>query len=228
MDNVGKIIDEAFNKMIAQAAVEFADEQPSLPTEESGAEHVFSEKHEKQMKALFAKHRNKELGKTAVKITKKAVCVIFVVMIVAGITVMNVDAWRTNVLSYIYESNAYTTVISKYKALSGIELRFNYIPEGFKVAHRTSNEKTFSADYVNEDSGLDFYASLDSQDIILEINTEGGSFTPMTFRDSDAFYADTDDYRYIVWGYKDYTVCVAGNVSKEELMKIAEGIEVRI
>ena len=118
----------------------------------------------------------------------------------------------------------YEKAEEKFK-IENIEVK--YIPEGFNVC-----------DSIHDESSM-FYSYRDSDNNFILISTEpagGGDYTiysekakveKISVNGNDAlfFYNEKDCRGDIVWGNELYIIHIYGRVTKDELIKIAEGIK---
>ena len=166
------------NDAVLAAAFTLAGEM-----EEESAENTenieFSAEHEKKMQQLFEveykKHRQKQLRKYASR-----VAVLFVAaVLVAGVSIGSVEAWRVRVINFFRETTKeYTEIrfteepVGSY-SVNGITL--NYIPEGYRLVGDYSK--------IGEYTILEFQ---DDQNVIHFTCEEISSNTIGTFDTEDA------------------------------------------
>lgn len=94
-----KILDKILDDIIDEAASIAAENLgKNIPEPEAA---VFSKEHENAMQKIFRKERKKLFFKKVTKYSKCAAVFFIVVIIMSGITVFSVEAWRVKVMNFI-------------------------------------------------------------------------------------------------------------------------------
>lgn len=192
----------------------------ALPTEFGEYEH--SEKYISNINRLFDKMR----GDKYHRFTKKATTIILIAAILFVLVVVGFAATvgRDFVVKTFSDHFQYSVVdIEGKKRVS--ELTIGYIPEGFALKNELGNSKTLlQKGFVNGNLYFDvdkrpLNTKIDYDSKNSEENIEIGGITYVCFSDS----------QYGLWGFvwnKDgYIYCLQGNISKDELLKIARHID---
>ena len=197
MKDFEKILDEALQLIIENEKFE----EPKAVK--------FSKEHEEKMRKIFEEERekeNKKRIKTFVKIASLAACVVLLFFVINSF--------------YVKENS-----LNKPQPIVGEDTRNNilteYIPQGFeKVGERiTANVVLLSYSKGDEYFRISINAAASAKSEI-ENATEKvkvNSFTGM--------YSSADGVNSLLWSDNDRVYSVTGNISKDEIIKIAEGVK---
>ena len=197
MKDFEKILDEALQLIIENEKFE----EPKAVK--------FSKEHEEKMRKIFEEERekeNKKRIKTFVKIASLAACVVLLFFVINSF--------------YVKENS-----LNKPQPIVGEDTRNNilteYIPQGFeKVGERiTANVVLLSYSKGDEYFRISVNAAASAKSEI-ENATEKvkvNSFTGM--------YSSADGVNSLLWSDNDRVYSVTGNISKDEIIKIAEGVK---
>lgn len=183
--------------------------------------HKFSKKHEEKMKELFEpdtkvqKHR----------LSKKTIKILLIAAILLGLatTVFAIPASREFIIQKFSNHSEYN-VLDTENAEEVESLKLNYIPEGFVKTEEYNSENYFIAVYDN----LDEYFSVKKYTIDTNVNydTEKSNYEIIKINGIDAvFYKSDNNLGGIIFNNSKYLFVVNGNISKEELVKIAQNVE---
>ncbi len=185
-----------FEKMLDKAASLAAENEKNQT-----ADVTFSKEHEEKMKKLFEMQR-KAHTKTAIKIASLAACVVVAFFVVGN----------------IYPQKNTTNMP---QAISGEDTRnditVQYIPQGFEEKGSRIMTNVVLLSYKKDD--LYFRINVNAESVVIIDNTN------IKINDYDSLYSDENGIRSIVWSDGERAFSVTGNVSKEELIKIAEGVK---
>ena len=225
-------MDDHSNRILFQQAI---FEGISQRYEEELAENTesadCSKKHIARMRRFFKLLRS---GTTTAKRLKRvlAAALIAAAVLLAGCTV------------YIFRGSVWESVVKIYK--DHIEISFNrdnmgndkplediyslgYMPEGYELKTDRSNPGIVYRVWKNGESDRISFEqySLFNSDILL--NAEDGSTTIFECAGWEVYCRQYEDSCYYIWVDKDYylTIFTNGNVPREEVERIIEGIEVK-
>jgi len=219
---LGKILDD-----IIDEAVLIATE--NLGENITEAEKVeFSKEHERKMQTLFRKEHNKLILKKTIRYSKR-VAVFFLVLIAAScVTIFSVEAWRIKVMNFIIEMNKTHSEINFGDANTGDaytsdEITLAYIPEGFKLEKRDSNENSVNLIFKREDNYFVF--SMDSLNGKVGIDTENASVKKTIINGKEALYSSNSNVNILVWHDEEVSYTLSGNIDEKEMIKIAKDIK---
>ncbi len=191
----------------------------ALPTEFEEYEH--SEKYVKNINRLLDRMRGDKLH----KFTKKTTTIILVAAILFALIIVGFAATvgRDFVVKIFSDHFQYTVVDKEdYSKVSGLNL--GYIPEGFTLESESGNQKMLLQKvFINDNLYFDIEKRslntiVDYDTRITEENIEMDGITYVCFRDPQY------DICGFVWNKNGYIYCLQGNISKDELLKIAKDI----
>lgn len=187
----------------------------------------FSPESERRMKALFRREHRKLRVKKLGRFSKWAACILLAVVVTSGVTVFSVRGLRVRFLNFILETGAPNTDYSfgddGDQSYSDDEIALEYIPEGFRLElnksirdsvylHFTNNEEYFTFSIT----GIDGRASLDTEDRIAENLEVNGK---------EAVYTSNKNINSLIWHNDEQVYKIAGNISKDEIIKIAKNVK---
>lgn len=162
----------------------------------------------------------------------KRVAIVIIVSIISFSAVLTVNAeMREKVFSWIVERfEEYSIFTPRNSNENGNEVdlssyKINYLPSSFELKYIHQGHSMLIYEYSNEDNqeltirflsasgkGRSYY------------DTENAIIEEFIFKESQAFTWQTDTLTYLIW-QEDGTEChVSGNLSQEEILKIAENI----
>lgn len=223
MSDKHSALDKAFDALLDEAAV-LAEKRLNEKYTEPEDEISFSEEHKQKMKVLFRKETRKARRRKFAKFSGIAACFLLVLVIGFGATVFSVDAWRVRFLNFVLEAGRPNTDFNfsptggTYYSDDVVSLA--YIPMGFEVANGASTKSSLSLNFKKEKEYFDFF--LCSIDTNMNIDTENGTIEKVTINGRDAIYITTPNINAVVWHNNEYVFRIIGNISKEEMIKIAE------
>ena len=231
-----RILDE-----IIKYAVASNIEETKWPKEEELAKkYTFSASFEQKMQKLFAQQRRKEkiarMKRTALKIAAG----ILIFLSVSFVTIMNVDALRVNFLNFINEkleqytkvsvehgSNPITNENKSDAELQGKVLP-SYLPESYnkKVIFENKNNDYYLCKYQDYNGNeIDLIkisewstAGIDSEDAYME---------HLIVNDQAAEYYEKNNYSTLLYKYEGEVFLLSGQIPKNEILKIAESMEIQ-
>lgn len=216
-----KTLDEYLYQTVPIAAQELVDE-----IEISNDIHV-SEEFDKRMQKYFNKlDRKSKLNRF--NLYAKRVCVSFIVVVlVAGVSVMSVDAWRVKLFNMLTNRSETNTEIrfqndNENKFISD-EITLNYLPTGFQLLENNSANDIIYLGFINDEKVFDVVCRPIQS--TLRLDTEEADSKSIKINDSDAVLTNKNGIISIVWSDGTYSYSVAGNLSEDELVKIAINVE---
>ena len=217
----GKISDEYLYKTVPIAAQELVDE-----TETYDDIHV-SEEFDKRMQKYFNKlDRKSKLNRF--NLYAKRVCVSFIVVVfVAGVSVMSVDAWRVKLFNMLTNRSETNTEIrfqndNENKFISD-EITLNYLPTGFQLLENNCANDIIYLSFINGDKVFDVVCSPIQS--ALQSDPEEADSKSIKINNSDAVLTNKNGIVSIVWNDSTYSYSVAGNLNEDELVNIATNVE---
>ena len=218
--------DKAFDMLLTEAAVK-ADENIGWNLNEPAEKPEFSAEHEQRMARLFEHERRKLLRRKIIKYSSRCACVLFAAVIVAAAGIFGVDAWRASFLNFmsgVQEENAdYNFDSRNENTFSNDKLTLMYIPDGFSVTKNIKNGEIIFLKFENKDKY--FSIAITNNNGNFSNDTEGTYSENVTVKNQDAFFTEKGDEKNLIWGDKNYSYIICGNIDKKEMIKIAENME---
>ncbi len=211
---------EAMLRHVAQVA-----EDEILDETVDGGDVVFSERHEKEMAKLFA---SMEPKKTKVVPLKR---VLILVAVLTGLLVAAVGTIATNpkiINMFRKPTETYTEIRFDEAEVTGgtystENITLGYVPEGMELIKSVENEETVNLSFQK---GEDFFRiRMLKASPASDLDNEESSEEKIQIWGKDAFIQERDGNTSIKWETDDYWFTLLGNLSREELIKIAENIQ---
>ena len=217
-DNYRKAIDAAltpeYNKMLYS------------PTEE----HVFSPKFEKRMNKLI-KRRKKPYYKMINTAGKRVAVIVGFFVIVSFSTIMSVDALREafkNFFVSFFEKFSIVRSSDESSSPDSIETIYAITSGLDKYTISFQEQDVISNDTVYEDEDghtIDFCQYVKSAYDTM-INAENAVIETIEINGKEAMiYRDNHNYYIIIWDIGDYIITINSNISKDELISIADSVQ---
>lgn len=152
---------------------------------------------------------------------------IFAIPQTRAIAINILTQWHEKYVSFIFSNNALPQELP--------EITIGYIPEGYELDFENYNEDMGHKLFVYKDSAgniLDISIYSAYRDIKFDLDNEHREILNLTLDDgSEALYLKAVDDGWpsnLLWRSKDnkLVLCIGGNLSDEELLKIAAGIKI--
>lgn len=183
--------------------------------------HKFSQKHIDAINEII-------YPKPAVKVkklSKKTIrfIIIAAVLLALATTVIASPAFRQFTLKDFSNHSEYRVGDTK-KAKVVSSLKLNYIPDEFKIVDKYESVNLFSFSYKNGEQ------SLEVEKLYLRstigFDTENSIKEELQINGADAaYYRTADNWGTVIFNNGEYIYHISGNISKEELVKIAQNVE---
>lgn len=216
--------EELFDHIIEYGASSWTDEisPDNIPEEE------LSDQLNQKIDNMFSSARKRANRKRRF-ITARRIAAVFVVLLtMASVTVMSVEAFRVPVLNFIFKNdNIDNTSMTELKPTSkDSDFNFEYMPKGYHFAKKNvaENGTYFMYDYKNSKDNW----------IFIEINADVNSKTYLNIDKSNyvkfrhhqvEYYYLHGDSNQLLW-YKNKCIHkITSSLSKNELLKIAKNIK---
>jgi len=226
MMNDKQSLDKTTDDILTYAAM-LADREIGEKLDEPDEEIVFSKEHEDKMKRLFRKEWRKQSAKIFSKYAQRAACVLLVVIIGSGVAIYSVEAWRIKFLNFVLEIGQPNTDFNFSdnggSSYSDDDITLEYVPMGFEM---TDSYSTRQKVFLTFTSGEKYF-----QIVISDINsnssidTENGTIEKADVNGYEAVYTTNKNINALIWHNNELVFRIAGNIPKEEILKIAENIK---
>lgn len=219
---------DSFEKMLDMLIDEGALQAlPKLEEERDLPEVIFSKEHEAKMEKLFRQERNKEKRKKLYFYASRSAACFAVLAVVSSICIFSVQAWRARFLNFVMEVSETNTKLSfqeEEKEGSSDSYTLGYIPEGFSLEQQNRPQENTYLLYIKRD--LYFSFSVGSISGTLRVDTEDAVTKTLTVNGMEAFFSSKSDLNILVWHNNENVFDIIGNISEEEMIKIAENIKI--
>lgn len=179
--------------------------------------HKFSKKHTEKMKEIYQtepKDNKHKLSKKTIKFL-----LIAAILLCLTVTVFATPASKEFIIEKFFNHSEYN-IVDTNDAKKVTFLKLNYIPAGF--------EKTEEYEYAFLYRKKDKYITVEKCELTANINfdTEKYDSENIQINGIDAVYYRSDnEVKGIIFNNGDYIFIVNGNISKNELVKIAQNVE---
>lgn len=183
--------------------------------------HDFSKNHQKMMNRLFDKMRN---GKYH-RFTKNTIKILLIAAILLSITTtaLAVPSCREYIIKTLFDYSAYR-VVDDGNSVDIDCLKLNYIPDDFLMTEKYISKDLYSYYYMNGT----YYFSVDkfSVNSQISIDTEDYGYEKASIDGREGiFYKSAQSKNSVIFNNENFIFIVDGNISKDELIKIAQGLE---
>lgn len=158
-----------------------------------------------------------------------AVFVLILILAFSSVLAVNVKA-RTKFLNWVIENFPEFSIfqsksVTENNTLELIDLTIHYVPDGFKLEDTQDNNEMLIYHYLNGAGMKITIRFLKSTNKINSYyNTENVDIESFVLNDTQAYLWQKDNVTSLVWSQDDVECHIAGNVKKEEIIKIAENI----
>ncbi len=225
MNKQNNLFDKAFEMMLEEAATK-ADEKLGESLNVSSEEIVFSEEHEKKMKRLFNKERRTQKRKKYFKYTQRIACILLAFVLVSGVTIFSVDAWRIKFLNFVLESNEPNTDFNFSDnggtTYSDDNVILHYVPMGFEIDDVQNSKRRIYLRFSNGD--MYFGITVNGINGSYSIDTENAVVERITINNNEGIYSSNENINILVWHDDEYVYRITANISEDEIIKIAENL----
>ncbi len=221
-ERLESMLDEIMKDAASAAAEDLGNQIPE-PDEDV----TFSAEHEAAMHKLFMAERKRLRRKKWVSYSKRAACIILVLAILSGITVFSVEAWRVKFLNFVFhteEPNTDYNFSEPGTMFQNDEITLGYIPEGFELQKNANSDDAIKMMFSNGDNYFMF--SVNKDDVDSSIDTENGMVEKIKINGYEGVYTSNKNINAVIWYNNDYVFRITGDISKAELVHIAENIKI--
>ena len=217
--------DKALDTLIEEAAMISAENEGNIS--EIGVSDVqFSYEHEKRMKKLFNKEKQKNTLRKISKFSKIAACVLVAFTVAGGICIMSVEAWRHRAMNFIEDlTGRYSSVDfgndNVYYGKNGVTIE--YLPVGFELSYDTSTDSRIELCYENEETY--FTISVGGLNGTRRYDTEDANVEKTMVNGNEAICISEDHEYILLWSDSVFVYDICGNIPLDMIFKIAESIK---
>jgi len=208
---------------------------------QSGEQIPFPDELDAKMRRLIAVYNRRanrsQHWKTAGKVLSKIAAVFIIIIATATIFAMGVEAIRLRVFNLVMEqTKKYTSIeIKEESDFSGNRSAAippdweglyapTYIPEEYMIVKARNLAKTGIIIYSNN-AGETIIFEQDNNKRALRVDTEDAKTSKIMVNNFEGLLVEEDGLFRIVWDNDDISFTVVGKIDMDELMKMAESVE---
>ena len=180
-------------------------------------EHVFSEKHEKKMKALFSRIRNNKYH----RLTKNAIRAIIIAAIILSlaITAFAIEIVRSYNTYSLNVGTFYKAAVSD-KTMLNESLIVEYIPKEYTLVLE-ENETHNMIKKFRSNNGKKIIIEKYISNGVVFFDTEKYPYEKINYDNIDYFYYNYENFNCVIWTKNNYTYNINSNLEKDEMLLIA-------
>lgn len=230
MSDFSKMTEKAFDILLKEG-VNIACEQEGLSYKDPEEKIVFSKEHNQKMAKIFKTEKRKLWRKKALKYSKYAACFLAIITVLSAVTIYNVEALRVKFLNFVF-TNDYEGTTFNFEEKQGeqetsiknnTDIAFGYVPEGFELIDARQKKENIHIRYA---FGENYFQILRGDlNGNYSVDTENGTYENIKIDGLEAVYFTNPNINSVVWNDSYYIYIITSNISKEELIKIAENIK---
>lgn len=217
--------EELFDHIIEYGASSWTDEisPDNIPEEE------LSDELNQKMDNMFSSARKRANRKRRF-ITARRIAAVFVVLLtMASITVMSVEAFRVPVLNFIFErsSNNNKFNISVDNDSAKEPYIFQYIPNGYNFIEKTTfgEEKRFIYEYRNSEDSTIYISIQKYVDYSYYMDLDKTSYSKTVYNNNNYYYIKSTTSE-VFWYKNKHLFNVKANLPKQEILRIADNVKI--
>lgn len=216
--------EELFDHIIEYGASRWTDEisPDNIPEEE------LSDQLNQKIDTMFSSARKRANRKRRF-ITARRIAAVFVVLLtMASVTVMSVEAFREPVINFIFNkgSSQDRTRIQTQTNGEDKDFHFNYMPSGYSFSEKnvSDNNSHILYKYQNKSSNIIYINIILDSTIENYSNMDKSDYTIFKYNSTEYYYIE-NTFNQLLW-YKNKVIYkINAPLSRDELIKIAEGIK---
>ena len=171
------------------------------------------------------RQRWKHAWKTASRIIQKVSVFLVILLIGVCTTVITVEAIRTPFINWLISLQKDSSTIHFKEESDMSDITFGYLPEGYEASLVSADSKTTYYSIENDVGNVIFLMinSLDS-DSGLNVDTENAEVSEFSLSGKKAISVKKEDRNTLIWTVGQYSCILEGQLSIEEMIRIAENI----
>ncbi|MCH5303553.1 MAG: DUF4367 domain-containing protein [Ruminococcus sp.] len=188
-----------------------------------------SKSFEKKMEKLIKSQTNFYYRVTYTKTRKTLVALVATLILLAS--VLSVTAVRETILNFfVYHGDGENNAVvieyndensSLYPKKIEKAYSLSYVPEGYTLSEKTSDEDNLSEIYVCGEDYLDF-EQFTKDDYLSASDSEFSAAKSESFNGQDYIIRTSDDMTMLIWEKDGYVFELVGFIEKSEMFKVAD------
>lgn len=229
IDNIeNKIMDNILESVFTEYGEDLLEHEFSLDINANKI--TTSENYNTKKQKLLLTEQKKLKWRLCKKRYLQAVAALAITFVIAGNYNTIVQGWWHKFLNVIIDMNKTHTEINfqepddKNSSFNGEDFILHYIPDNFTLNNSYSGENTSFISFDNNNQEY-FHFTIRSINQKLSIDTENAEVSNIKFKEGEALYSTNENVNILVWYDDIHSYVLAGNISKDSLVKIGENIE---
>lgn len=219
--------EKAFDLLLDEAAEKAAVNIGKNAEEDNSP---LSERHTKAMEKIFATERKKQSRKRILRRIKTASIATAAAIFICCASMFGVEAFRIKFMNFIYDKDAPNSDIifsdEPTETFTNKNVTLNYIPKGFRMEQKEETSKN-SWFLIFKSPDKYFYVFADPINSSMSIDTENSFIENIKINGMDGILSTNDRVRILVWHDNETVYSIDGDISKEEIIKIAENMIIK-
>ncbi|MHB8065221.1 MAG: DUF4367 domain-containing protein [Ruminiclostridium sp.] len=197
------------------------------------------------IKKLIKQYNRKKyfwnIWKRASRIVSRTAVVFLVFLLSFTILVSSVQAFRTRFFNFMIEIGKEFTSINLKEKEESNNSRFandipsdwknvyipQYVPEGYKISDTNSLVTQKTIHYTAVNKALIVFIQYSDKDTNIRVDTENAKVSWIVINDEESIVSEKGGMTTAVWHNSDCAFSLIGHISKEELIKMAESVEMK-
>lgn len=160
------------------------------------------------------------------RILRRGLLLVAVLVLIQGLIVISEGA-KENPFNYFRQEENGHTVLTYLGLGSGEQLpafALGYVPDGYRVVDETVGALSKEMTYVNDDGTYLYFTVQQSDDYDASIDDEGMTREEISIRGYSGYLFYGEGGCVLMWQVGAYTLDLSGPLSREEVIKTAEGV----
>lgn len=222
--------DALFEKIVFEAAkVKSADlEKQAIELNKEPIPEEARARFMRELDKAYPEGGKKKQDKVPLRIPRRAIaiaiaCVVLVIVLIPATS----EAVRRRINELIKKVMPQYTEYQLDEEILGFDGKTyvpTYIPEGFKQIESESDELVHTLTYRNEDGDY-FDITISHSSTVTQLNTEGAVVESVFIGEEYGELITKDDFSGVIWSSEINIFTVDGELSKEEVLKIARNLK---
>ena len=190
---------------------------------------------EKTIRKAFAAKNREPVKRFTFKVVQRIAVAVLVVVITTACAFAAFPEVRANVLNMIEQTFSdhtefeFTAGNEEKYASANFDVQPLWLPDGFLMSDEGRNNKTAFKTYENSEDGSIFISESEETDLSMAVDTEGAEKRDIEVQDYKGKLIEKDTWKCILFSVPERNMLVyidAENVSTEQLIKVAENIQI--
>lgn len=205
----------------------------ALPTDEELTDLTLSDKFERKMQRLI-KAEKRKLYYLYNTVAKRVACIVLAIIISFTTVTFSVDALREPFVKFVVEVyekftslffEKDTEIQSSEEEFVFVPIEPSYIPDGYVLEHKEQTFSNLLCIYSDGNGNKIHYRQRAYLNITMNIDTETTHHENILINNNEAVYYEKYNTSNIIFNNGEYIFVISSQLTKEEIIKIAESIK---